>query len=137
MRLPILLGGALALALQVVVLVLALMFPTSPAFGAEGAKCDYTLPQVEQELTASDTPFTILVGESRDGFTQALAAAIKLETGQDVDMSRVTRVLIVEFEHDLFFGLELADGCLTAPMPLATFFPPIPRSGRDALGTHA
>lgn len=138
MRLPILIAGALALALQVACIALAVMLPTPPAFAAEPAQCKFRMDETVQELTAAKYQIAVLDGEMKDEFLKALAASITLQTGQPApDMSGITRVLLVEIQGDMFFGLETADGCLSDPLPMAPFFPPVNRSGRDALGTHS
>lgn len=128
MRLRNLIAGAFAL---------ALFFAPFAAFAQE-AQCEYTLAQATKDLDASKLAYVVLDGDLKDQFTTALAEAITMKTGKPApDMSVVTRVLLVEIQGDMFFGLELVNGCLTAPLPLAAFFPDVPRSGRDALGTHA
>lgn len=128
MRLRHLVAGAFAL---------ALFFAPFAAF-AEEAACEFTVDAATQELDASGLPYVVLDGDLKEQFTLALAEAIRIETGNPApDMSIVTRVMLVEIKGEMFFGIETPDGCLSAPVPLAVFFPDVPRSGRDALGTHS
>lgn len=128
MRLRHLVAGAFAL---------ALFFAPFAAF-AEDASCQFTVESATKDLDASGLAYAVLDGELKDQFVAALAEAIRIQTGKPApDMSGVRRVVLLELQGDMFFGIETADGCLSAPMPLAVFFPPTNRSGRDALGTHS
>ncbi|MGI9160079.1 MAG: hypothetical protein ACR2K1_10040 [Saprospiraceae bacterium] len=128
MRVLTLIAGALAL---------ALLLPT-PVAAQTAPKCEFTVESAKADLTASKFAFVLFDGDLKDKVVKALAASITLQTGKPApDFSPVTRVLIVEIQGDLFFGIETLDGCLSAPLPLATFFPTKNRSGRDALGTHS